>query len=181
MCSSDLGWIRRCRGLPNRIRRYPFYSAASAATMTDADACAATGLPGRAPRCQTIEEARRTACWCSFVVSPCRPLTLETSTPPEEQTIVACHPTMAISTSATSTSWGYRLIEVHTGLYSNRNIRTLKTLRLQGDINTSAPTFGFYSSLIVCGAPVATVGGVRLCVRVGRHHCWAAGPLGLGL
>jgi hypothetical protein len=27
-----------------------------------------------------------------------------------------------------------------------------------GDFNPSAPTFGFYSSLIVCGVPVATAG-----------------------
>jgi hypothetical protein len=42
-----------------------------------------------------------------------------------------------------------------------------------GDINPSSPTFGFYSNLIVCGAPVVT-----MCV--GRRHCWAAVPLGLG-
>jgi hypothetical protein len=63
---------------------------------------------------------------------------------------------------------GYRLFGVHIGLYSSRNIRTLTTLRLRGDFNPSAPTFGFnpsvptfgfYSSLIVCGAPVATARG----------------------
>jgi hypothetical protein len=43
------GWIRRCRGLPGRIWRFPFYSAAGADTMTGAAACAAVGLPGRAP------------------------------------------------------------------------------------------------------------------------------------
>jgi hypothetical protein len=31
-------------------------------------------------------------------------------------------------------------------------------LRLRGRFNPSAPTFGFYSSLIMCGAPVATAG-----------------------
>jgi hypothetical protein len=41
---------------------------------------------------------------------------------------------------------------VHTGLYSSRNIRTLTTLRLREDFNPSAPTFGFYSSPIMCGA-----------------------------
>jgi hypothetical protein len=45
-----LGWICQCRGLAGRIRCYPFYSAAGATTMTGADACAATGLPGGAPR-----------------------------------------------------------------------------------------------------------------------------------
>jgi hypothetical protein len=48
---------------------------------------------------------------------------------------------------------------VHTSLYSNRNIRTLTTLRVRGDFNPSAPTFGFYSNLIMCGAPVATALG----------------------
>jgi hypothetical protein len=43
------GWIRRCRGLPGRIHRYPFYYAAGADTLTGADACAAVGLPGGAP------------------------------------------------------------------------------------------------------------------------------------
>jgi hypothetical protein len=81
-----------------------------------------------------------------------------TSTP-EEQATAACLPTTTISTSATSTSRGYRLFGVHTDLYSSCNIRTLTTLRLRGDINPSTPIFGFYSSLIVCGAPVATAGG----------------------
>jgi hypothetical protein len=43
------GWIHRCRGLPGRIHRYPFYSAAGADTLTGADACAVVGLPGGAP------------------------------------------------------------------------------------------------------------------------------------
>jgi hypothetical protein len=81
------------------------------------------------------------------------------STPPEEQATVVCLPTMATSTSVTSASKGYRLLGVHTSLYSNRNIRTLTTLRVRGDFNPSAPTFGFYSNLIMCGAPVATALG----------------------
>jgi hypothetical protein len=32
------GWICCCRGLPGRIRRYPFYCAAGATTLTVADA-----------------------------------------------------------------------------------------------------------------------------------------------
>jgi hypothetical protein len=75
-----------------------------------------------------------------------------------------CLPTMATSTSATSASKGYRLLGVHTDLFSSHSIRTLTTLRLRGDFNPSGPTFGFYSSLIVCGAPVATAGDVRQCV-----------------
>jgi hypothetical protein len=71
------------------------------------------------------------------------------------------------STSATSASRGYRLLGAHTGLCSSRNIRTLTTLRLRGGggiLNPAPPTIGFYSSLIVCGAPVATAGDIRLCV-----------------
>jgi hypothetical protein len=57
-----------------------------------------------------------------------------------------------------------RLLGVHTGLYSSRNICTLTTLRLRWDFNPSVPTFGFYSILIVCGVPVATAGDARQCV-----------------
>jgi hypothetical protein len=98
-------------------------------------------------------------CWCSFVVSPSPIVDARTSTPPEEQASVACFPTTATSTSATSASRGYCLFGAHTGLYSSHNIRTITTLRLRGDFNPSAPTFGLYSSLIVCGAPVTTAGG----------------------
>jgi hypothetical protein len=90
------------------------------------------------------------------------------------------------STSATSAFRNYHLLGMHTNLYSNRNTRTLTSVRLwggfqpvgsylqlllqshrshpyhtatTGDFNPSAPTFGFCSSLIICGAPVATVGG----------------------
>jgi hypothetical protein len=55
---------------------------------------------------------------------------------------------------------GLLLLEVHTGLYSSRNIHTLTTLRLRGNFSPSAPTVGFYSSLIVCGVPVVTAGEV---------------------
>jgi hypothetical protein len=82
-----------------------------------------------------------------------------TSTPPEDQASAACLPTATTSTSATSASWGSRLLGAHIGLYSSRNIHIITTLRLRGDFNPSAPTFGLYSSLIVCGAPVATAGG----------------------
>jgi hypothetical protein len=41
-----------------------------------------------------------------------------------------------------------------------------------GDFNPSAPTFGFYSNLIVCGVAIATAGDVKLCV-------WASTTVGL--
>jgi hypothetical protein len=103
-----------------------------------------------------------------------------TSTPPKEQASIACLLTAATSTSATSASRGYHLLGVHTGLFSSRNIRTLTMLRLRGDFNPSTSTFSLYSSLIMCGALVATTGGCYT-VCVGRHHCWVVGPLGLGL
>jgi hypothetical protein len=85
-----------------------------------------------------------------------------TSTPTKEQAIVVCLLTTSTSTSGTSASRGYCVLGVHTDLYSSHNIRTLTTLRLRGgggDFNPSAPTFGFYTILIVCGSPVVTVDG----------------------
>jgi hypothetical protein len=81
---------------------------------------------------------------------------------------------MATSTSATSASRGYRLLGVHTGLYSSRNIQNLTTLRLRGDFNPSAATFGFYSTLIMCGVPLRLWGDVRQCVY---SECVGATPL----
>jgi hypothetical protein len=153
------GWIHRCPSFPDRIRRYPFFSAAGAATLIDAEACAVAGFPGEAPRRQVTERSKKALrLLLSFYVTSSI-VDARTSTPPEEQTHAACLPTAATSTSATSASRGYHLLGAHTGLYSSHNIRTLTTLRLWGDFNPSAPTFGFYSSPIVCGAPVATAGG----------------------
>jgi hypothetical protein len=113
-------------------------------------------------------EGPRGCCCPVCVASPT--VDARTSTPPEEQATTACLPTTTISTSSTSASMGYHLFGVHIGLYSSYNIHTLTTLRLWGDFNPSAPTFGFYSILIVCGAPVATAGRCYT-VCVGRHHC----------
>jgi hypothetical protein len=52
---------------------------------------------------------------------------------------------------------------------------SITTVRQRGDFNSSAPTFGLYSSLIVCGAPLRLRGMLDyMC----RHHCWAAGLKG---
>jgi hypothetical protein len=129
------GWIRRCRGLSGRIHRGPFYSVAGAATMTGADACAVADLSGGVPRCS---DNRRSKKVCLLVLFSCVALPTvdaRTSTPPEKQATIACLPTTATSTLTTSTSRGYRLLEIHTRLYSSRNIRTLTRLRLRGDIN----------------------------------------------
>jgi hypothetical protein len=142
--------------------------------MTGADACAAVGLPGGALWRPDDRRSRNVGLPVSFCCVVLPIVDARTSTPPEEQVSAACLPTATISTSATSASTGYRLLGAYTGLYSSRNIRTITTLRLRGDFNPSAPTFGLYSSLIVCGAPVATAGDVRLCVSV----CGPASLLG---
>jgi hypothetical protein len=122
--------------------------------LTGAEACAAATLLGVAPQRPDDRRSKKVGLLVLFCC-------VALSTPSEEQATVACLPTTTTttSTSATSASRGYRLLGVHNSLYSSRNIRTLTTLRLLGDINPSAPTFGFYSSLIMCGAPVATAAG----------------------
>jgi hypothetical protein len=148
--------------------------------MTGANACADVGLPGGAPRHPDDRRSKKVGLLVLFCCVALPTVDARTSTPPEERATAACLPTTTTSTSANSASKGYCLLRVHTGLYSSSNIRTLTTLRLRGrgDFNPSAPTFGFYYSLIVCGAPLRLRGDVRLCV--GRHHCWDVGPLGLG-
>jgi hypothetical protein len=94
---------------------------------------------------------------------PRRSLTLERRPLPKIRLLLRVS-RVPTATTSTSASRGYRLLGAHTGLYSSRNICTITTLRLREDFNPSAPTFALYSSLIVCGAPVATAGGVRLCV-----------------
>jgi hypothetical protein len=88
----------------------------------------------------------------------------QTSTPPEEQATAACLPTTATSTSSTSASRGYCLLEVHIGLYSSRNIRTLTTLRLRriSTCRLLPSTSTSVSSCVV--SPLRLRGGVRQCV-----------------
>jgi hypothetical protein len=126
------GWIRRCSCLPSRIRRNPIYSATSTATMTDADACAAVGLPGGAPRRPDDRRSKKVGLLVLFCCVALPIVDARTLTPPEEQATAACLSTTTTSTSANSASRGYHLLGVHTGLYSSRNIRTLMTLRLWG-------------------------------------------------
>jgi hypothetical protein len=139
---------------------FPFYSAAGADTLTGADACAAAGLPGGAPRQPDDRRSKKVLGLLVLFCCTAPPIVdARMSTPHEDQASVARLPTAITSTSATSASRGYRLLAAHTGLYSSLNFRTITTLRLRGDFNPSAPTFGIYSSLIVCGALVATAGG----------------------
>jgi hypothetical protein len=92
------GWIRRCRGLPGRIRRYPFYSSAGAATMTCADACAATGLPGGAPRRPNNRRSKKVGLLLLFCCVALPIVDARTSTPLEKQATAACLLTTATST-----------------------------------------------------------------------------------
>jgi hypothetical protein len=71
------GWIRRCRGFLDRRRRSPFYSGWRGHPDQRRRALSSASL-ARLLDDWTIEEARRSsACWCSFVVLPCRSLTPE--------------------------------------------------------------------------------------------------------
>jgi hypothetical protein len=161
------GWIRRRCGLLDRIRLYPLYSAAGAATMTGADACAATGLPSRAPRRPDDRRRKKVGLLVLFCCVALPTVDTGTSTPPEAQATVACLPTTTTSTSATSASRGYRLLRVHTGVYSSRSIRTLTTLRLWG-ISTCRLLHSASTPVPSCAVPPLRLrGDVRLCVRVG--------------
>jgi hypothetical protein len=172
------GWTRRCRSLPVRIRRYPSYSTPGAATLTGADPCAAADLPGKAPRRPGVKRSKK-ALRLLLPMSPRRPLTLELRPPLEERGCAT--PRLQLPRHLGDIIY-MECTPVST-LAATFTPSRVTTLRLRRDFTLSAPTFSFYSSLIVCGAPIATEEGVRQCVfymYVGRHHCWATGPLGLG-
>jgi hypothetical protein len=129
------------------------------ATLTGAEACTIAGLPGEAPRRPVADRSKKAL---RLLLSFCVVLSIvdaRTSTPPKEQATAAFLPTTATSTSATSTSWGYRLLGVHIGLYSSRNIRTLTTLRLRGNFNPSAST-----PVSSCVVPPLQLRGMLDCV-----------------
>lgn len=117
------GWIHHCQDLPDRIHRYPFYSTACVATLT-AQTCAMplASLAGSS----TTELAALLFCVAPPIVDP------QTSTPSKNEATAACLPTTPTSTSAVSASRSYRLIEVHTGLCSNRNIHTHDAAAVEG-------------------------------------------------
>jgi hypothetical protein len=84
------------------------------------------------------------------------------STPPEEQAPVVCLLTSATSTSANSTSRGYRLLRIHIGLFSSRNIR-LTTLRLRG-ISTRRLLSSASTPVSSCVVPRCDCRGMLDCV-----------------
>jgi hypothetical protein len=67
--------------------------------------------------------------------------------------------TSMTTTTSTSTSKGYHLHVVLTGLCSNHSIRAITTLQLRGGVNSSDSTFDLFSNYTVCGAPAVNAGG----------------------
>jgi hypothetical protein len=65
------------------------------------------------------------------------------------------------STLTTSTSRGHHLHVVLACFYSSHTIHLITTLQLR-DVSSLDSTFGLFSSLAVCGAPVVTVGDIRV-------------------
>lgn len=53
---------------------------------------------------------------------------------------------------------------------SSRSVCTAPPFQLRGDVSLSAPAFGSFSSLIVCGAPAVTAGDVRVYLVVVDIH-----------
>jgi hypothetical protein len=142
--------------------------------MTSADACAADGLPGGAPRRPDDRRSKKVGLLVLFcVVSPCLPLTLERLPLPKNRLLLRVfrlqpprlrlprHPGAIVFSESTPVS-----TPAATFAPSRRcDCRGISTRRLLP--SASNPI----------SSPVATVGDVILCV--GRHHCWVADPLGL--
>jgi hypothetical protein len=90
------------------------------------------------------------------------------STPPEEQAPAVCLLTLATLTSANSASRGYRLLGIHTGLFSSRNIRIPTTLRLPGGFQPVGSYLRLLPSASIpvssCVVPPLRLGGTLDCV-----------------
>jgi hypothetical protein len=134
---------------------------------------------------RTREEARRFSvyCCCPFCVAP-PTVDARTSTPPRRTRLLLC-----LQAAATHhLDFGYLGIQGLSSTWSaHRSLLQPQRSHPHDDAIPGglpiASYLSFYSSLIVCRAPVAAVGDVRQCVfymYVGRHHCWTADPLELG-
>jgi hypothetical protein len=126
--------------------------------LTGAYACAAASLPDDRTR-----EARRITLLISFLL--CRPAYRRRSTvdppPPKHEANVVCLQAAA----AHHIDFGYLGIQglsstqsTHQSLLQPQHPHPHDATTAR-DFSPSTPTNGFCSSLIVCGAPVATVGG----------------------
>jgi hypothetical protein len=116
---------------------------------------------------RTIEEAGRSACRCSFVVSPCRPLTLERRPLPKDRLL------LRVSRSRPPRLRLPRCLGVHAGLFSSHNIRTITTLRLRG-ISTRRLLSSASTPVSSCVVPRCDCGRMLDCV------CGPAPLLGCG-
>jgi hypothetical protein len=135
---------------PAQLARWPFLRS-PALSASPALVSRVAGLPDDRTR-----EARRTMLLLLFLCCVASPtVDARMSTPPQERggapprLRLPRHPGAIIYTVCTPVS--NSLLQPQ--LPHPRDVTTA------GDFNLSAPTFGFYSSLIVCGAPVATLGG----------------------
>jgi hypothetical protein len=106
---------------------------------------------------------------------PRRSLTLERR-PLLKNRLLLCLPTTTTSTSATSASSGYRLLGVHTGLYSSHNMLTFTTLKLRG-VSTRRLLPSASTPVSSCAVPLLRLcGDVRVCVLC----VWGGGASLLG-
>jgi hypothetical protein len=111
-------------------------------------------------------------------VSPCRSLTLERQPLPKIRLL------LRVSRPRPPRLWlprhlGAIVFLEHTPVSAPAaTFAPLRGCDCGGDFSPSAPTFGLYSSLIVCGAPVATAGGMLDCVCVSVSVCGLAPLLG---
>jgi hypothetical protein len=135
---------------PARLARWPFLRS-PALSASPALVSRVAGLPD-----DRMREARRTMLLLLFLCCVASPtVDARMSTPPQERGSapprlrLPRHPGAIIYTVCTPVSNSL----LQSQLPHPRDVTTA------GDFNLSAPTFGFYSSLIVCGAPVATLGG----------------------
>jgi hypothetical protein len=81
-----------------------------------------------------------------------------TSTPPEEQATVVSPDHDHLDFGYLGIQWLSSSWSAHRSLLQPQHAH-LHDVEIEGGFNPSAPTFGFYSSLIVCGALIATVWG----------------------
>jgi hypothetical protein len=126
LAESLSSWLDSSLSWPSRPDpSTPFYSVASAATLTSAGVATLAVLLDHQAQKEIIRYTFH--CCCPFCVAPST-IDARTSTPPKNEAVTACLLTTTTSTSATSASMGYHPHGVHTGLYSSRNTRTLTTL-----------------------------------------------------
>jgi hypothetical protein len=131
LTGSPSSWLDPSLSWPSRPDPpFPFYSATGAATLTCTDARALPSASlARLLDDRTNEEARRSsACWCSLL---CRLADRRHWNVGPSKHKLLLHVSRSRPTRLQlPRHLGVRILGVHIGLYSSRNIRTLMTLRL---------------------------------------------------